>query len=134
MTLVNFFKGMDPSRLKLLNKIHQIILASDKNVNPEVGKTMGKTMILFKEEGIFKYALSSTKDYMSLHIMTIYGSSPLHAKYKALLPKARFQKGCINFKSAEDMPAEVVTAMIQDSAKINMKTLCVNSRMFSAKD
>lgn len=122
-SIKEYFSELDSSRSSILNRIHQIIIASDKNLDADVGMMMGKQMIIYKEEGIFKYALSSSKDYLSLHLMTIYGSSPLHAKYQKLLTNARFQKGCINFKSDLEMPTDIVTQLILESAKINMKKL-----------
>jgi hypothetical protein len=120
---MEYLTELDSSRSFIIKKLHQIILASDKNIDAEVGMMMGKQMIIYKEEGIFKYALSSSKDYLSLHLMTIYASSPLHTKYQKLLPRAKFQKGCINFKSDLDMPSNVVIELILDSAKINIKKL-----------
>jgi hypothetical protein len=122
-TIKEYFSELDSSRSSILSKIHQIIISSDKNIDAEVGMMMGKQMIIYKEEGIFKYALSSSKEYLSIHLMTIYGSSPLHSKYQKLLMNAKFQKGCINFKSELDMPSDIVTQLILDSAKINMKKL-----------
>jgi hypothetical protein len=81
---------------------------------------MGKEMIVYKTSGIFKYGLSSVKKYMSLHVMPIYGSSVLYAKYKNLLQSANFQKGCINFKNAEEMPLEIVKQLIKDCSTIDL--------------
>ena len=75
-----------------------------------------------------KYALSSVKSHMSLHLMPIYGSSPLHAKYEKLLPRAKFQKGCINFKEAEEVPLPVVKALLADCAKIDLLALLQKMR------
>ena len=60
---------------------------------------------------------------MSLHNMIIYGHAPVYEKYSKLLNKAKFQKGCINFKSAEQMPAETVKELMQDCAKAAPKYL-----------
>ena len=57
---------------------------------------------------------------MSLHAMPIYGSTVLHTKYKTLLPKANFQKGCINFINEIDMPLEIVKALIVDCSAIDL--------------
>ena len=128
MTITQYLDELDNSRSSILHKIHQIIIESDRNVDSGIAIMMGKQMIIYKQEGIFKYALANSKDYLSLHIMTIYGSPILHAKYKILLPNARFQKGCINFKSDLDMPAAVVAELIRESAKINMKKVFDDSR------
>jgi Domain of unknown function (DU1801) len=129
MTITQYLNELEKSRSSILHKIHQIIIESDPNVDSGIGMMMGKKMIIYKQEGIFKYALASSKEYLSLHIMTIYGSSVLHSKYKSLLPNARFQKGCINFKSDLEMPADVLTELIRDSARINMKKLFDDYRM-----
>ena len=128
MSIAEFLEGLDKSRSSIIRSIHQIIIETDRHVAATIGDMMGKTMILYHEEGAFKYALANAKDYMSLHVMTIYGSPLLHGKYKALLPKAKFQKGCINFKSDADMPQAVVRELIRDSAEINIKKLLDNLR------
>jgi hypothetical protein len=44
----------------------------------------------------------------------------MYSKYKALLTKAKFQKGCINFKSEDEMPLNIVQQFIQDCSKIDL--------------
>ena len=107
-------------RQKLLTKIHEIIVKTDGSVKAEVAPMMGKEMIVYKVTGMFKYGLSSVKNYMSLHAMPIYGSPTLYARYKGLLKKANFKKGCINFKNEEDMPLEILTQLIKDCSKIDL--------------
>jgi hypothetical protein len=123
MTILSFLSDQEPGRKQILLAIHDTILKFDKNAKPEVGSMMGKEMIIYKTSGIFKYGLSSVKDYMSLHIMPIYGSSKLHSKYEKLLNKAKFQKGCINFKNAEEMPLDVVTKLIDDCSKVDLQEI-----------
>ena len=81
---------------------------------------MGKEMIVYKANNSMKYALSSVSKHISLHLLPMYGSPTLWAKYRALLPKAAFQKGCINFKTADEMPMEIVTQLIADCAPIDL--------------
>jgi hypothetical protein len=45
----------------------------------------------------------------------MYSFAPIHAKYSKLLSTAKFQKGCINFKSAEQMPLATVADFIKES-------------------
>ena len=126
MTNIKFLAKQDTNRKKILSGIHKIIIETDKNVKAEDGKMMGKEMILYKTDGIFKYGLSSVNQYMSLHLMPIYGSSKLHSKYENLLKQAKFQKGCINFRNEEEMPLEIVKHLISDCSKIDMKVLMQN--------
>ena len=107
----------------ILSAIHEIIMKEDKKVKAEVGTMMGKEMILYKMSRFFKYGLFSVKGHMSLHLMPIYGSSELHHKYEHLLNHAKFQKGCINFKKAEEMPLNIVHDLLRDCAKVDLVAL-----------
>ena len=109
-----------PARQNILNRINSIILDTDKTIHGEVGTMMGQEMILYKGKGLMKYGLASVKNYMSLHVMPIYGSETLHSKYKILLYKANFQKGCINFEKEENMPLEIVRNLIEDCSVIDL--------------
>ena len=107
-------------RQNVLSEIHAIILEADKTVKAEVEPMMGKEMIVYKGKGSMKYALSSVKNYMSLHVLPIYGSKTLHSKYEALLPKASFQKGCINFIDEDEMPPDIVKQLMTDCSSIDL--------------
>jgi Domain of unknown function (DU1801) len=107
-------------RRKLLAGIHATILRYDKTVTAAVAPMMGKEMINYQAPGIYKYGLSGVKNYMSLHVMPIYGSLVLYEKYKALLPRAKFQKGCINFTNEKEMPIAVVKELIRDCSAIDL--------------
>ncbi|MDB5229418.1 MAG: hypothetical protein JWN76_223 [Chitinophagaceae bacterium] len=119
MSVPSYFLKQEPGRKEILSSIHSIITQEDKTVDGSVGLMMGKEMILYKQKGYFKYGLASVKNYMTLHVMLIYGDSPLHSKYKTLLPKADFQKGCINFKTAEEMPLDIIRQLFNDCAKVD---------------
>jgi len=120
MPISKFISKQPPERQKILKEIHEIIIQGDKSVTAEVGFMMGKEMIVYKAPGIFKYGLSSVKNYMSLHAMPIYGSQVLYSRYKNILKKAKFQKGCINFISEEDMPLDILSKLITDCSKIDL--------------
>ncbi|HRI20249.1 MAG TPA: DUF1801 domain-containing protein [Panacibacter sp.] len=123
MSISEFISTQLLQRQELLNKIHAIIIEKDKNVKASVEPMMGKEMIVYRAPGIFKYGLSGVKNYMSLHVMCIYGSAALHAKYKTLLKDANFQKGCINFTGEEQMPLDIVENLITDCSKIDLAAL-----------
>lgn len=107
-------------RQAILTNIHSIIMDRDKTVVATIEPMMGKEMIMYKAKGMMKYALSSVKNYMSLHCLPMYGSPTLFNKYKALLPDANFQKGCINFTTAEQMPSNIVRQLFTDCSKIDL--------------
>jgi len=116
----DYISKQPAERQELLNKLHEIIIQNDLTVIPVVEPMMGKEMIIYKDRGMMKYALSGVIKYMSLHVLPIYGAPVLHDKYKTLLDKASFQKGCINFENAEQMPLDIVKQLITDCAKIDL--------------
>ncbi|HVS97973.1 MAG TPA: hypothetical protein VHE54_15870 [Puia sp.] len=120
MTAEEYLSQQDADRRPILSAIHSIILEEDRTVTPSVGPMMGKDMILYKERGYFKYGLSSVRSYMSMHLMPIYGGSPLHGKYVKLLPRAQFQKGCINFGEAADVPTDILHRLFADCANVSI--------------
>jgi hypothetical protein len=75
-----------------------------------------------------KYRLASTKNYMSLHCLPMYLNPLLHDKYVALLQEAKFQKGCINFTDAAEMPIGIVTDLIIDCSAINIAEVFENRK------
>jgi len=120
MQIHDYISKQPAERQKLLNKLHEIIIQNDLTVIPVVESMMGKEMIIYKDRGMMKYALSGVIKYMSLHLLPIYGSLVLHARYKTALNKASFQKGCINFENAEQIPLDIMKQLIIDCSKIDL--------------
>ena len=107
----------------VLSDIHELILLEDTSVFPCVELMMGKEMIVYKCNGMMKYALVGLKNFMSLHVLVMYGSPVLFAKYNLLLSHLKFQKSCIHFNSAEQMPLDIVKNLISDCAGINLNQI-----------
>lgn len=123
MTIPEFIAQQPAERQAVFSALHNAIIANDASVTPVIGTMMRVEMILYNEDKCFKYGLAGTAKYMSLHCMPIYMNPPLHTKYSALLPKAKFQKGCINFTDLETMPADVVAGLIKDCSAISIAAL-----------
>ena len=123
MTISEFILSQPEERQELLSQLHEIIIQKDKTVTPVIGEMMGKAMILYNAPGSFKYGLSSVKNYMSLHLMPMYVSPIIYEKYKVLLKKANFQKGCINFKNYEEMPLKIIKNLIADCSKLDIRAI-----------
>jgi len=103
----------------ILSELKKIIEKNDKAVKGGKGKIMGTEGYGFSEDGVFKYALAKTKAGYSFHSMAIYANPDLHADFKSKLKKAKFQKGCVNFKSLEDFPLNVFEEHMKKSAKVD---------------
>jgi hypothetical protein len=115
-----YITAQPPDRQSILSGIHSVIVEEDKTVIPVVKPMMGKQMIIYEDRSFMKYALAGVKNYMSLHVLPMYGSKVLFSKYQALLPAAKFQKGCINFNAAEEMPLEILGQLISDCSTIDL--------------
>ena len=123
MSIIEFISTQPEERQELLTKLHEIIIQKDTTVTPVIAPMMGKVMIIYNAPGTFKYGLSSVKNYMSLHVLPMYGSAIIYEKYKSLLKDASFQKGCINFKSKDQMPLIIVEDLIAECSKIDLRAL-----------
>jgi hypothetical protein len=126
MSITEFISNQSKERQELLSQLHEIIIQNDKTVTPIIAPMMGKEMIIYNAPGTFKYGLSSVKNYMSLHVLPMYGSTILYEKYKRLLKDANFQKGCINFNNKDEMPVKIVKDLIADCSKIDLRALREN--------
>ena len=132
----NYLLTQSADRQSILSDIHSIILDKDKSVVSVIEPMMGKEMIVYKSNGMMKYALAGVKNYMSFHVLPIYCSKALFEKYKSLLNKANFQKGCINFDTAENMPLDIVRQLVSDCSKVDLKKIRedqLNERKLKAK-
>ncbi|MGZ3872398.1 MAG: hypothetical protein ACXVJD_05750 [Mucilaginibacter sp.] len=123
MNFTEFISQAPKERQAVLSALHAAIIANDLTVIPQVKPMMGKEMILYEERGYMKYGLASTKNYMSLHCLPMYMNAPLHQKYDLLLPEAKFQKGCINFKDETEMPAAVLAMLIAECSTISIAAM-----------
>ncbi len=119
----DYIQRQPADRQGILTTIHETILKNDSTVNAVVEPMMGKEMIIYKGKKMMKYGLASMKEYMSLHALPIYMHPVLHAKYQSLLDKASFQKGCINFTYAEQMPLAVVGQFITECSAIDLEKI-----------
>jgi hypothetical protein len=128
MTIHEFLAGLPADRQELMNTLHETIIANDPNVTFSIKPMMGKEMMMYEEGNYMKYALASAKSHLSLHCLPMYMHADLHAKYAALLPAAKFQKGCINFTDAAEMPIGIVAALVADCAPINVPAMLANRK------
>ena len=113
------FKEMD-----IVNEFAKIISKSDKTVTQGKGSVMGSSEgAIFNQEGVFKYAVAKTKTGYTFHSMVIYSNPLLYNDLKSNLPKVKFQKGCVNFKSIEDFPVKIFEEHMKKSAKCDFSSV-----------
>ena len=70
----------------------------------------------YNGQPLWYIALASEKSYLSLHVMSIYGdpgrSERLKEGFRAAGKKLDMGKACIHFKSADDLPFDVLGGVI----------------------
>lgn len=68
------------------------------------------------KQGVPFAGLANQKNHMSLHLMCVYGDSGqrewFEAEWKKTGKKLDMGKACIRFKSAEDLPLDLITAAV----------------------
>jgi len=123
MEITDFIKTISADKQAALTEWHNIILANDQSVIAVIKPMMGKDMILYEQRGYMKYGLAVTAKHFSLHCLPMYMNPSFHEKFEKLLPKAKFQKGCINFKDSTEMPATALAQVITTCAVVNIAEL-----------
>jgi hypothetical protein len=117
MGITEYINKQEPERKKLLVSIHKIILDTNNKLKPKIGGLPGKEMLIYEIDGAFIYALANVKTHISLHNLVMYAHKPIWDKYSKLWSKAKFGKGCINFKNAEQAPHDIIKELMIDSTK-----------------
>lgn len=107
---------------EIVQLFRKIILKEDKNIIEKKGRIMSiEDTLNYYEDGMFKYGLSVTKNYITFHSIVMYAYPQLMDELKKKLTKVKFQKGCINFKGISEFPLETFREHIIASSKIDFK-------------
>ena len=124
MNINEFFNKINPNDLETIKSLRSIIKNNDKSVHEEIDKIMNiEPALVYKEKGYFKYGIVKTKNHFSLYSMVMYTNPSLNKKYKKLLIKAKFNKGCINFKNINDLSIAELENFITESSKYDFTNI-----------
>lgn len=118
MTPKEFIDSLPPDRKILLSKLRALILKSDPLVREVIGTVMGREALVFLQGDIFKYALANLENHMSFHSMVMYGAPIMRANFAKMMPKVKFQKGCISFKSGSQLSIPLTEKLIKEMAAV----------------
>lgn len=120
MEIEQYISTLSEGAQKAIQRFRKVISENDKAVSESFGKFMSNpNAITYNEQDVFKYGLTVAKNYISFHSLVMYSNPELMDELKSKLPKAKFQKGCINFKSLDEFPESVLTAHMQRSSQID---------------
>lgn len=126
----DFLAALPPDRRRELGRVRDCIVRSLPRGYEEslAGKILAYQVPLaaypdtYNGQPLWYVGLAAQKNYLSLYLMCAYGS-PDHAQrlkegFKAAGKKLDMGKSCIRFKSADDLPLDVIGELV---ASIPMK-------------
>jgi hypothetical protein len=118
MTAQQFIEKLKEPRRSAIGHLRKLMRASLPQMKEKVGSMMGKEMIMYETpNGRFFAALASGKNYMSIHIMSLYFHPELAAKFKPMPKGVKMGKACINFTALDQLPLELIGSILKDGAK-----------------
>jgi len=124
MTAEEYIGTLSENEQHIINQFRKVILENDKEVFENFGKLMSNPhAFCYNEQGVFKYGLTVAKNHLSFHSLVMYSNPGLMDGLKTQLKNARFQKGCINFKSLDDFPLSVFEKHMQVSSKVDFSPI-----------
>lgn len=97
-------------RTEILRNDHKVIEKPSKIMNIE-------NALVYEEEAVFKYGLAKTKNHYTFHSMVMYSNPDIYRFIKENIKTAKIQKGCINFKSFDQLPIDIFRELMILSAK-----------------
>lgn len=118
MTTTEYLNSLSADDKKVLSTLRKIVKDNDKSVKEKVGKAMGGgDSLVYNEDDVFKYCIAKTKKHYSFHSLIMYATPALYKLAQELFPKAKMQKGCLNFTSLEQIKPVDFTKFMKASAK-----------------
>jgi hypothetical protein len=124
MTVSEYLKLLTKEEREVLSTLRKIVIECDKSVKEKVGKAMGGgDSLVYSEDDVFKYCIAITKKHYSFHSLIMYATSALHKLAQESFPDAKLQKGCINFKSLEELSPGKFTKFMKASAKADFSPI-----------
>ncbi len=112
-----FLSNLSKKEKDAINKMRELILEIDSNVEEKIGDIMSsKHCFVYEEEGVFKYGLAKTKNHFSFHSMVMYANTEVRDFIKKESNSLKIQKGCVNFRDVKDFPLDLFKKFLEISA------------------
>ena len=119
-----YLAALPAARRKELGRVRAVIR---KHLPPGYAETLGSGMIVYEVplaryadtyngKALWYAALAAPKSYLTLHLMTVYGSAALAQKlrdgFAAAGKKLDMGKACIRFHAADDLALDVIGEIV----------------------
>ncbi|MBC7932462.1 MAG: DUF1801 domain-containing protein [Rubrivivax sp.] len=104
-----YLAELPPERRDVVEKVWRVVRESmPKGYVEEIGAKF----LSFKAGEDWYVALANQKNYVSLYLIPLYVFPELKAKLDASAPRLKCGKSCINFKSADELPLDVIAEVV----------------------
>jgi len=115
--MTSFIDHLPAGEKRSVNRLRKIIRGQDKAVTEAPGAIMrAKDALCYKQEDIFKYGLAKTARGVTFHSIVMYANPDVFNFAKSQLKGVKFQKGCLNISSLEDLDFDTFEEMLRLSA------------------
>jgi|GEM_PF-1121195 len=104
-----YLASVPPERRNEVRRVWDVVR---ENIAAGYREEFGPKFLTFKAGEEWYVALANQKNYISLYLMPVYVCPELKAKLDASGKKLKCGKSCINFKSAEELPLEVIAEIV----------------------
>lgn len=122
--VAQFLAQLPLARRREVERVRKVIR---QHLPPGYEETISKNMLVYQvpltrfadtynRQPLWYVALASEKSYLSLHLMSVYGDAAqaqrLKDGFRAAGKKLEMGKACVHFKTADDLPLDVVGAVV----------------------
>ena len=119
-----YVASLPPARRAELERVREVVR---RHLPPGYEEAMRSGMIVYEvpleryadtynKQPLWYAALAAEKNYLTLHLLTVYGSGALKGKledgFRAAGKKLDMGKGCIRFRAADDLALDVVGEVV----------------------
>jgi hypothetical protein len=117
-----YLASLPAERREAVDRVWQVVRAS---VPAGYTEKITAKYLIFMAGDEWYLALANQKNYISLHLIPVYVFPELKARLDNSGKKLKMGKGCINFKSADELPlatiAEIVGAYDMEAYKTHCR-------------
>lgn len=118
MTIQDFFNAQTDEGRILFQTLDALIRKYDKTVTVEIGSIMSvKEALVYKQDDVFKYGLTATKNHFSYHSMVMYAFPDVLEIFRKESKGIKFQKGCFNFNALKTIDLSNFETFLKLSAQ-----------------
>ena len=118
MKTEKFIEKLEENNQLIFKSLDKVIRKHDQKVTVEVGSIMrAKEALVYKQENVFKYGLTISKNHFSFHSMVMYAFPDVLEKFKQELKGIKIHKGCINFKSIDALDLQKFEKLLKLSSQ-----------------